>query len=67
MDSQSMFLSASEPGGATLLNADLNGDAQTIWQQPQSAWVWGISSPDEHHLAIMGSTSESNAWTISNF
>jgi dipeptidyl aminopeptidase/acylaminoacyl peptidase len=67
IDSQSMFVSTQEPGGATVLHVDLNGDAQPVWQQPQSDFTWGIPSPDGRHLAILGSNSEANVWMIGNF
>jgi hypothetical protein len=66
-DSQSMFVSTFEPGGATLLRVALNGDALPIWHQPQSKTTWGFPSPDGRHLAIMGGNLESNVWIISNF
>ena len=67
VDSQSMFVSTLEPGGARVLHVDLNGDVQTLWHQPQSALTWGIPSPDRRHLAILGASSEANVWVISNF
>jgi serine/threonine protein kinase/Tol biopolymer transport system component len=67
IDSQSMFVSTLQPGGATLLRVALNGDAQPVWQQHQSKLTWGIPSPDGHHLAIMGANSEANVWMISDF
>ena len=66
-DSQSMFVSAVDPGGATLLRVMLNGDASPVWHQPQSKTTWGFPSPDGRHLAIMGGYKESNVWIISNF
>jgi len=66
-DSQSMFVSTFEPGGASLLRLALNGDALPIWHQPQSKTTWGFPSPNGRHLAIMGSNSESNVWIINNF
>jgi eukaryotic-like serine/threonine-protein kinase len=66
-DSQSMFVSTLEPGSASVLHVDLNGEAQPVWQQPQSVFTWGFPSPDGRHLAILGSNSESNAWMIDNF
>jgi eukaryotic-like serine/threonine-protein kinase len=66
-DSQSMFVSTVEPGGASVLHVDLNGDAQSVWQQPQSVFTWGFPSPDGRHLAILGSNSEANVWMIKNF
>jgi len=40
--------------GATLLHVDFNGDAQAIWQQPQTTCTWGFQPPDGHHPAIAG-------------
>jgi hypothetical protein len=62
-----MFVSTLEPGGATVLHVDLGGNAQPVWQQSQSAFTWGLPSPDGRHLAILGSNSESNVWMIDNF
>jgi eukaryotic-like serine/threonine-protein kinase len=67
VDSQSLFVSALEPGGAALLHVALDGDAQIVWQQPQSTFTWGFPSPDGRHLAILGANSESNVWMIGNF
>jgi hypothetical protein len=67
IDSQSMFVSTLTPSGATLLHVTLDGDAQPVWQQPQSGFTWGFPSPDGRHLAILGANSESNVWIISNF
>jgi hypothetical protein len=50
-----------------LLNLTLNGDIQPLWRQPQPIPVWGFPSPDGRHLAILGGSSESNAWIINNF
>jgi serine/threonine protein kinase/Tol biopolymer transport system component len=67
IDSQSLFVSTGAPGGGTLLHVDLNGQAQPIWQRPQTAWTWGFPSPDGRHLAIVGDSSAANVWMISNF
>jgi serine/threonine protein kinase len=67
IDSQSMFVSTLQPGGATLLHIALNGDARPIWQQPRSPYAWSIPSPDGRHLALLGASSESNVWMIGNF
>jgi eukaryotic-like serine/threonine-protein kinase len=66
-DSQSMFVSTLEPGGANLLHVDLNGNAQTVWQQSQATDTWGSPSPDGRHLAILGTSAEANVWMIGNF
>jgi serine/threonine protein kinase len=67
IDSQSMFVSTLEPGGAILLHVSLNGEAQPIWHRPESTHTWGFPSPDGSHLAILNSNSESNVWMINNF
>jgi Tol biopolymer transport system component len=66
-DSQSMFVSTLEPGGASLLHVDLNGNTQPVWQQSQATDTWGAPSPDGRHLAILGTSSEANVWMIGNF
>ena len=66
-DSQGMFVSTLEPGGASVFHVDLHGNAQPVWQQPQSVFTWGFPSPDGRHLAILGSNSEANVWMIGNF
>ena len=66
-DSRSLYVSSLEPGGAELLQVDLNGDAHPLWLQPQGIWIWGLASPDARHLAISTETPESNVWMISNF
>jgi hypothetical protein len=50
IDSQSMFVSTLEPGGASVLHVDLNGNAQAVWQQPQSVFTWGFPSPDGRQI-----------------
>jgi serine/threonine protein kinase/Tol biopolymer transport system component len=67
IDSQSMFVSSTEPGASALLHVGLNGDAQPVWQQFQPKLGWGFPSPDGRHLAIMGTSSEANVWIIGNF
>ncbi len=66
-DSRSMFVSSLEPGGATLLHVDFEGNAVPLWQQPQTTWTWGFTSPDGRHLAMLGESSEANVWMIGNF
>lgn len=67
IDSQSLFVSTLQPGGATLLHIGLDGDVRSVWQQPRSTHAWGIPSPDGRHLAMVGAGSESNVWMIGNF
>jgi Tol biopolymer transport system component len=65
-DSGSFFVSSLGPGGATLLHVDLDGNAQPLWQQPQTTSFWGFSSPDGRHLAISSESRETTVWMISN-
>jgi len=67
VSSRSLFVSSLGPGGAALLHVDLEGNAQTIWSQPQTTSFWGFSSPDARHLAISSESRETSAWMISNF
>jgi eukaryotic-like serine/threonine-protein kinase len=67
LDSQSLFVSTLQAGGATLLHVALDGDARPIWHQPGSPYAWGIPSPDGRHLAMIGASSEANVWMINDF
>ena len=67
VNSLSLFVSSPGPAGATLLHVDLDGNAEPIWQQPQTTSFWGFPSPDARHLAIASETRETNVWMISNF
>jgi len=66
-DSKSVFVGTSGPRGSTLLQIDLGGDVQPIWQHPQSDGTWGIPSPDGRHLAMLGTSSDANVWMVDNF
>jgi DNA-binding winged helix-turn-helix (wHTH) protein len=66
-DSQSVFVGANGPSGATLLRIGLNGTSQAIWQQPQANEIWGIPSPDGRRIAIHGNSVDAHLWTMSNF
>ena len=66
-DARSLFVSAVDSAGASLLNLPLNGTVQPLWHQAQPIPIWGFPSPDGRHLAILGGGKESNAWIINNF
>ncbi len=66
--SNSVFVGAWGPTGATLSQIDIDGKVQPLWQQSQGYFVvWGIPSPDGRHLAMSGVSAEANAWVIDNF
>ncbi len=66
-DSKSMFIATESANGSTLLHVDLKGNVQPVWQQTESGSIWGIPSPDGHHIAMQGTTSNANVWVIDNF
>jgi serine/threonine protein kinase/Tol biopolymer transport system component len=66
-DSKSLFVGTSGPAGSTLLRIDLEGNAQPVWQQPMPSTTWGVPSPDGRHLAMFGTSIDSNVWMIDNF
>jgi len=55
--------------GIILLYVDLEGRAETRWQQRlfAGAGTWGIPFPDGGHLALVGYTTDSNVWMLENF
>jgi eukaryotic-like serine/threonine-protein kinase len=66
-DSQSVIVGTQGPWGSTLLRIDLNGNSQPVWRRPQPSTIWGVPSPDGHHLAMYGTSSDANAWIVDNF
>lgn len=55
------------PIGATLLDVDLAGHAQVLWETRGGRYTWSIASPDGKYLAIRAPATERNAWMIENF
>lgn len=66
-DSKSVFVGTSSPQGATLLRVNLDGKATPIWQNLQPHEIWGVPSPDGKHIAMFGTSAESNVWMIDDF
>ncbi|HXJ95346.1 MAG TPA: hypothetical protein VMT20_21095 [Terriglobia bacterium] len=53
--------------GCSFLYVDLGGRA-TLLQTPESSNpLWGVSSPDGRHLALVNGTQAGNAWLVENF
>jgi len=67
LDANSMIVATSGPGGSTLLRVGLDGSVQPIWQQPQPLRLWGIPSPDGHHITMFGTSADANVWVMDNF
>jgi Tol biopolymer transport system component len=78
-DGKRLFVSTSIPDGAVLLQVDLHGNTNVIWEQRGSpapftaipfggpSMPWGVPSPDGRHLAIYCWSLSSNIWMIENF
>ncbi len=66
-DGRALYVSSWAPKGAALLRVDLNGRANVLWQQKGYPGIWGIPSPDGRYLAVLGGTTDSNAWLMENF
>lgn len=62
-----MLVSSGGPGKVTLLRVDLDGRVQPVWERKLQNFTWGIASPDGRSMAVVGSTSSSNAWLLENF
>ncbi|HMI52303.1 MAG TPA: hypothetical protein VK525_12380 [Candidatus Saccharimonadales bacterium] len=60
-------MGTSSPQGATLLRVNLDGKATPIWQNSQPLEIWGVPSPDGRHIAMFGTSAESNVWMIDDF
>ena len=54
------------PSGNQLLFIRLDGTSHVLWSQ-QGTPVAAIPSPDGTHLAIAGSTRQSNVWMLTDF
>jgi serine/threonine protein kinase len=80
-DGKGLFVSASIPQGAALLQVDSRGNANVLWEQKGStapltqpfeplggpSVPWGVPSPDGRHLAIYSWNLSANIWMIENF
>jgi Tol biopolymer transport system component/tRNA A-37 threonylcarbamoyl transferase component Bud32 len=53
----------------TLLQVDLQGHAEVLWQQKVLGTLGtsGVPSPDGRHLALLGFTADNNVWMLENF
>jgi serine/threonine protein kinase/Tol biopolymer transport system component len=67
-DGKGFFVGSRTPKGEVLLHVDLEEKVHVLRQQPSSMFgLWAFASPDGKHLAILGTTVDSNAWMIENF
>jgi hypothetical protein len=67
-DGKGLYVASWSPyKGVTMLYVNLQGKAHVLWQQKSGYVTWGVPSPDGRHLALLGSTIDSNAWMVENF
>jgi hypothetical protein len=62
-----LYVSSLSARGAAVLYVDLKANATPIWEQAGSSQTWAIPSPDGHHLAILGTSVDSNVWLAEKF
>ena len=80
-DGKGLFVASLGEAGSVLLHTDLRGNAHSLWEQQgnNTPWTnivqplggpsfpWGVSSPDDRHLAIYNWTFSGNMWMMENF
>ena len=76
-DGEGWLVDAEAPGGLALIRVNSEGEAKKLWQQASQPVgrgsysklysTWGVPSPDGRHIAILGWTTDANAWMIKNF
>jgi DNA-binding winged helix-turn-helix (wHTH) protein/Tol biopolymer transport system component len=67
-DGRGFFASHPSKRGAVLLIVNMRGVTKVLWELPgQHVYLRAIPSPDNQHLAILGSQVENNVWMMENF
>jgi len=72
-DGKGFYCGTVSPQSRTLLYVDLKGNARALWQFKETGsriWgsrIWGVPSPDGRYLAILGTVTNSNVWTLEGF
>jgi hypothetical protein len=68
-DGRRLYFGTVLPQGRSLLFVDLKGNAKLLkkYRGLRLRMIWGVPSPDGHHIAILGGTVNSNAWVLSGF
>ena len=61
-DGNRLLLPSIDARGATLLSADLQGNARVLWQQPGALDISGIPSPDGRRVAVWLRSSIDSFW-----
>jgi DNA-binding winged helix-turn-helix (wHTH) protein/Tol biopolymer transport system component len=67
-DGKGLFASHPSKRGAVLLIVNMQGVAKVLWELPgQNVYLRALASPDNQHLAILGSQVENNVWMMESF
>ena len=67
-DGKSLFVTANTRDGGVVLHADLQGNAQVLWNNPGTSWeTLEHPSPDGRHLEFSRWTTNGNMWLMENF
>ena len=67
-DGKSLFVTADILTGTAILHADLQRNAQVLWENPGSSWETVTHpSPDGRHLGFERWIATANMWMLENF
>jgi serine/threonine protein kinase/Tol biopolymer transport system component len=67
-DGKGLFVTAGVRNGREILHVDLQGNAHPLWENTGgSGETEARPSPDGHHLAFNGWTTNGNMWMLENF
>jgi Tol biopolymer transport system component len=66
-DGKGLLVSSNRERGADMLHMDLQGNTRLLWEHPGGIYIYGVPSPDGHHLAMRGWNVEGNMWMMENF
>jgi Tol biopolymer transport system component len=66
-DGKGLYVANAVHEESVLLYVDLEGNARALSQNHGNNPAIGLPSPDGRHLAILGSTMNSNVWMMENF
>jgi serine/threonine protein kinase len=66
-DDKGLYVPDRVRGRGVLIYLDLKGSKRVLWQNPGGNVTTAIPSPDFRHIALGGSTSNSNFWMMENF
>ena len=67
-DGKNLFVFSDNLQGRTLLQVDMQGNANFLWEAPGAyGGAVSVASPDGRHLAMWAWTQNSNMWMMENF